>query len=177
LLERLRTRLDRVDILVHSAGIIVPGFLDHAPADDLDLQYHVNVRAPYVLTQALLPLMPAPGGQIVFLNSSVGLSSRGSVGQYAATKHALKAMADTLREELNQRGIKVMSIYLGRTATPMQAAVHAWESRPYHPALLLQPEDVAALVLHALSLPPTAEVTDIRIRPMRKLMEPKKRNG
>jgi short-subunit dehydrogenase len=164
-----------VDMLIHSAGIIVPGTLDHAPAGDLDQQYRVNLRAPYVLTQALLPLMPAPGGQIIFMNSTVGLRSRGSVGQYAATKHALKAMADSLREELNQRGIKVTSFYLGRTATPMQAAVHAWENRPYHPALLLQTEDIAALVLHTLRLPPTAEVTEIRIRPMRRLPEARAR--
>jgi NAD(P)-dependent dehydrogenase (short-subunit alcohol dehydrogenase family) len=63
----------------------------------LDWQYHTNVRAPYLLTQALLPLLRRQQGQVVFLNSSVGLAARGQVGPYAATKHALKAIADSFR--------------------------------------------------------------------------------
>jgi hypothetical protein len=65
-----------------------------------------------------------------------------------------------------------MSVFLGRTATPMLAVVHAWEGRPFRPEALLQPEDVASIVVHALGLPMTAEVTDLRIRPMGKLPRP-----
>jgi hypothetical protein len=61
-----------------------------------------------------------------------------------------------------------MSVYLGRTASPMQARIHAAEGKPYHPESLLQPSDVAAMVLSALCLPRTAEVTDLSIRPLRK---------
>ena len=108
-------------------------------------------------------------GQIVFINSSLALTARANVAQYAATKHALKAIADSLREEVNPKGMRVMSVFLGRTASPMQAAVHAMENRPYDPNRLLQPEDVASLVLYLLSLPRTAEITDITIRPLMKL--------
>jgi len=66
---------------------------------DFDWQYRVNVRTPYVLTQALLPMLKSR--RIVFLSSDAGLSARISLGQYAPTKHALKAIADTLREEVN----------------------------------------------------------------------------
>lgn len=107
-------------------------------------------------------------GQIVFINSSAGLNARADVGQYAATKHALKAIADSLREEVNADGVRVLSMFLGRTATPMQDAVHKMEGKEYHPECLIQPEDVAAVVVNALSLPRTAEVTDIHIRPMNK---------
>ena len=165
---RLRESEARVDILVHAAGIIALGRMEEASIGDLDRQYETNVRGPYALTQALLPLMTPFRSQIVFLNSSAGLSARGNVGQYAATKHALRALADSLREELNPRGIRVTSIYLGRTATPMQAAVHETEGRPYVPDSLLQPEDVASVVVNALALPLTAEVTDVSIRPLRK---------
>jgi short-subunit dehydrogenase len=88
------------------------------------------------------------------------------VGQYAATKHALKAIADCLREEVNPKGVRVLTVYLGRTATAMQEAVHRQEGRVYRPETLLQPEDVATMVVQALMLPYTAEVTDISIRPM-----------
>jgi NADP-dependent 3-hydroxy acid dehydrogenase YdfG len=50
----------------------------------------------------------------------------------------------------------------------MQASVFEREKRPYDPALLLQPDDVASIVVHALELPRTAEVTDINIRPFAK---------
>ena len=96
------------------------------------------------------------------------MTPRAGVGQYAAMKHALRALADTLREEVNRDGVRVLSVFLGRTATPMQAAVHRVESRVYEPEPLLQPADVAAVVISALSLPRTAEVTDIHIRPLRK---------
>jgi NADP-dependent 3-hydroxy acid dehydrogenase YdfG len=84
------------------------------------------------------------------------------------TQHALKALADSLREEVNAEGLRVLSVFLGRTATPMRMAIHRMENRTYHPESLLQPEDVAAVVMIALSLPRTAEVTDIHIRPLSK---------
>ena len=110
-------------------------------------------------------------GQIVFINSSAGLRASGNLGQYAATKFALKAIADSLREEVNGEGVRVLSVYPGRTATPMQSAVHKLEGREYHPELLMQSADAAAVVVNALSLPGSAEVTEIFVRPMSKLTE------
>lgn len=171
-IRELTLRLERdcghIDVLVHSSGVISLGRLEDAPVEDLDWQYRTNVRAPYVLTQALLPMIRSRRGQIVFINSSVGLSARANVGQYAATKQALRGITDSLREEVNADGVRVLSVFLGRTASPMQAAVHQVEGRTYHPERLLQPEDVAAVVINALSLPRTAEVTDISIRPLTK---------
>ncbi len=172
-IELLRQYLERetggLDILIHSAGVIHPSLMEQARIEDLDLQYAVNVRAPYVLTQMLLPLLTTARGQIVFLNSSTGLSAkRAEVGQYAASKHALKAIADSLREEVNQKGIRVLTVFLGRTATPMQEALYRKEGRVFHPEVLLQPQDIASVVVHALMLPATAEVTDIAMRPMQK---------
>jgi len=159
----------RLDILIHAAAVIRNARMECARIDDLDLQYATNVRAPYMLTQRLLPLLTTSQGHIVFINSTVGLSAQGdAVGQYSATKHALKAVADNLREEVNPTGIRVLTVYPGRTATPMQEAIHKQEGRAYLPEALLQPEDVASVVLQALMLPSTAEVTDISIRPMRK---------
>jgi len=171
-LERLGDDLNRqfgqVDLLIHSAGIIHQGGLLESTIEQFDQQYQVNVRAPYRLTQILFPLLKVRPGQIVFINSTVGLNARASVSQFAATQHALKAIADSLREELNPHGIRVLSVFPGRTATPRQESIYRLEKRLYHPELLLQPEDVAATVVHALSLPRTAEVTNIQVRPMMK---------
>ncbi len=161
--------IGRLDFLIHCAGAIRQNRMENACVEDLDLQYATNVRAPYALTKCLLPLLTASRGQIVFINSSAGLNAkRPEAGQYAATKHALRGIADSLREEVNPRGVRVLSVYLGRTATPMQEALFQKEGKNYRPDMLLQPDDVASVVVHALMLPLTAEVTDISIRPMRK---------
>lgn len=163
-------RLGKLDVLVHGAGVIRQELMERARIEDLDVQYATNVRAPYMLTQRLLPYLTAARGQVVFLNSTVGLAvKRSDIGQYAATKHALRAVADSLREEVNARGIRVLTVFLGRTATPMQEAICLQEGKTYRPEALLQPEDVAFLVLQALTLNSTAEVTDISIRPMTKI--------
>lgn len=157
-----------VDMLIYSAGVISLADIETAPAEDLDWHYRTNVRAPYVLTRALLTFLKSREGQVVFINSSAGLKAAANASHYAATKHALKAIADSLREEVNASGLRVLSVFLGRTASPMQMAVHTMEGREYHPELLMQPEDVAAMVVDALSLPRSAEVTEIRMRPLKK---------
>lgn len=164
-----RQDVGRLDILVHNAALLCRGELRYAAVEDLDRQYRVNLRAPYVLTQAFLPLLISSKGQVVFINSSAGVTASAATGQYTATKHALKALADTLRQEINAAGVRVLSVFPGRTASPMQAEFQASEGRVYEPERLMQPEDVAAVIVNALTLPATAEVTDISLRPLRKL--------
>jgi NADP-dependent 3-hydroxy acid dehydrogenase YdfG len=115
-----------------------------------------------------LPMIKSRQGQIVFINSSAGSNARACVSQYAATKNALKAIADSLRAEVNIYGVRVVSVFPGRTATPMQEMIHRMEGKAYHPELLMQPENVAEMVIKTLSLPRTAEVTDILMRPLTK---------
>jgi NADP-dependent 3-hydroxy acid dehydrogenase YdfG len=170
-LERLAdtcTRLGRLDILVHSAAAISLGRIADASAADFDDQYATNLRAPFLLTRAVLPLLRSSRGQVAFVNSTAGLKAPSGAGLYAATKHGLRAIADALRDEVNAEGIRVLSAYVGRTATPMQARVHEIEGRAFAPEELIQPEDVAAVIVNALSLPRTVEVTDITMRPARK---------
>ena len=135
-----------------------------APLGALDRQYQANVRGPLLLTQRLLARLKNPHGQIVFINSSVGLKARANAGHFSATQHAFKALADALREEVNAVGIRVMNVFPGRTATPRIENLHEQEGRPFQPEVLLQPEDIASVVVNALPLPWTAEVTDINIQ-------------
>src|SRR5262245_34390695 len=119
----LLAREGGVDVLVHSAGTWSHGDFATASIRDLDRLYATNVRAPFLLTQALLPSLRERKGQVVFINSTAGLTARAGVAQYASTKHALKAIADGLREEVNPEGIRVISVYPGRTASPLQARI------------------------------------------------------
>lgn len=160
--------LSGLDILVHAAGVIHVGPLGATAAEDLDSQYRVNLRAPVLLTRRLVGTLTERHGQVVFINSSAGLAAREGVAAYAATKHGLRAIADALRAELNPAGVRVVSVFLGRTATPMQERLYRDEGRVFEPWTLIQPEDVAGVVVHLLGLPRTVEVTDISLRPLRK---------
>lgn len=171
-IAKLATHVERdfghADILVHSAGAISLGPVESAPVEVLDSHYRCNVRGPYLLTQVLLPMLMARKGQIVFINSSAGQTAKANVGQYAASKHALKALADSLRDEVNADGVRVLSVYLGRTATPMQQKIHQLEGKTYRSERLIQPEEVAALLLGLFSAQQSAEITEITVRPMLK---------
>jgi NAD(P)-dependent dehydrogenase (short-subunit alcohol dehydrogenase family) len=165
---KMREEQIPVDALVHSAGAFLYGEWESVSMEDLDLSYKTNLRAPILLTQVFLPGLKARRGQVVFINSTAGRIARAKVGAYSVAKHGLHAFADSLREEVNPAGIRVISVYPGRTATPMQELVCRLEGSEYRPERLLRPEDVAAAVVNAIGMSRTAEVTDLFIRPMGK---------
>jgi short-subunit dehydrogenase len=158
-----------VDILIHSAGSIALKSVADTSEADLEAQYRVNVSAPYSLTRLLLPRLQQRRGQIVFVNSSVAhQKARAELLAYTASKYALMAVADGLRDEVNRHGIRVLSVYPGRTATVMQQRLFAYEKREYQEDGLLKPGDVAQAIVAALEMPRSAETTDIFLRPFKK---------
>ncbi len=157
-----------LDILIHSAGVISTGSTEVASLEDLKIQLNVNYFAPYILTKSLLQLIKSSKGQIVFVNSSAIQKPTRNLSQYTSSKFALKGFADALREEINADGVRIISIYPGKTATNMQEKLYKKDNKKYQPEKLLQPSDVALGILNALQLPMTAEITDIFIRPMQK---------
>ncbi len=162
----IKKEFSGIDFLVHSAGIFRREPMASAPVTELDALYRLNVRAPFVLTQALLPLVMARSGSIAFINSTVGERTHAGVGLYAASKHALKALADTLRLEVSADNVRVLSVMLGRTATPMQEEVCRLEGSVYEPSKFLQPADVARAVVDALTLPANTAVENLQLRPV-----------
>ena len=168
LVGRLDAELERLDILVHSAGVYANAAFTDAPLEELDRLYAVNVRAPFRLTQGLLPTLIKTQGQVVFINSRVVLQAAPRLTHYAATKHALRSLADSLREEVSELGVRVVSIYPGRTAGAIQEWLFQLENRPYQPERLMQPENIADIACHALSQPRTVDLTDIYTRPFLK---------
>ena len=154
-----------LDVLVHSAGLVALGPVASLSVETFDRHYRLNLRAPYLLTQLLLPRLLAAKGQIAFINSGAGLSARGNWSQYAASKHGLKALADSLRDEVKAAGVRVVSVYPGRTASPMQRQVREMEGESYDADTFIQPDDVAQVLVGALALPRTAATTEIVVRP------------
>ena len=162
--ERLGREIPRLDALVHSAGVVTLGPVESADITDLDRQYAINLRAPFAFTTALSPALTAASGQVVFVNSGAGQRASPGWSQYASSKFGLRALADAYRAEVAERGIRVTTIYPGRTATPMQAEVHRQEGRPYDPDAHAKPDDVASCIEHALEMPRSAIVPEISVR-------------
>ncbi|KNY04472.1 SDR family oxidoreductase [Microbacterium sp. GCS4] len=158
---------ERIDSIVHAAGVVDLGAVADLPATLWEQQLAVNLVGPAELTRLLLPLLRVARGRIVFVNSGAGLHAHAGWSAYAASKHGLRALADSLRAEEAEYGVRVTSVYPGRTATPMQERVHQQEGRDYDPSRFIAPESVATTVLTALDLPDDAALTDLTIRPAR----------
>jgi NADP-dependent 3-hydroxy acid dehydrogenase YdfG len=165
LAKLVKREFGELHMLVHSAGAISIAGIERASVEDFERQLAINVMAPFLLTKELLPLLKKSEGQVMFINSSVVYHPRADTIQFAATQHALKGIADNLRAEMNELGIRVSSVFPGRTATPRQQRLHEIEGKPYRPERLLQPDDIADIVVNTLSLPSSVEVTDIHLRP------------
>jgi NADP-dependent 3-hydroxy acid dehydrogenase YdfG len=156
--------LDRLDVLVHSAGISRLGPLTEVTAADWRESYELNVVAVVELTRLLLPALRAAEGHVVLINSGSGLKANPKWGAYAASKFALRAYADVLRAEEEPNGLRVTSVHPGRTATAMQKSVRDFEGGDYVPEKYMRPESVAAVVKAAVDTPRDAHVHEIVIR-------------
>ncbi|WP_203338406.1 SDR family oxidoreductase [Nocardioides limicola] len=167
-LEQVLSTLElpaRLDSLVHCAGVVDLAPVEDLTAADLIHQVAVNAVAPALISRACLPALRAAQGSVVFVNSGAGLHAHPHWSAYAASKHAVKAIADALRAEEQQQGVRVTSVYPGRVATPMQQKVHEQEERDYDASAWVQPGTVAAQILAVLDLPDDAVVPEIQIRP------------
>jgi NAD(P)-dependent dehydrogenase (short-subunit alcohol dehydrogenase family) len=111
--------IDELHGLVNNAGIAVAAPLELLPLDELRRQLEVNVLGQVAVTQALLPHLRRTQGRVVFIGSIAGRSAVPFLGPYAASKHALEAIADSLRMELRPWSIHVSIVEPGTIATPI----------------------------------------------------------
>jgi short-subunit dehydrogenase len=155
-----------LDSLVHVAGVV-----DLAPVSRLRLhqweeQITVNLTAPAVLTREFLPHVREARGTVVFVNSSAGLTASAEWSAYAASKFGLRALADALRAEEVEHGVRVSTVFPSRTATPMQEKVHEQEGRTYDSSRWISPDTVVDTILHVLDLPADATIPEVTVRPV-----------
>lgn len=158
---------ERLDSLMHIAGVVELGRVGELTPKAWHLQLNANLVAPAELTRLFLPQLRVAQGHVLFVNSGAGLAAHAEWSAYAASKHGLKALADSLRHEEHDNGVRVTSVYPGRTASPMQAKVHQQEGKAYAPERWIDPESVATTILMAIDLPRDAEVNDLTVRPGR----------
>ncbi|MYS81796.1 SDR family oxidoreductase [Embleya scabrispora] len=148
--------------LVHSAGIAELGTVAETAADVWSRTLTVNVVAVAEVTRVLLPALRRGRADVVLLNSGAGLRTNAGWTAYAASKHALKALADGLREE--EPALRVTSVYPGRTATAMQRGVREQEGGVFERERYSDPATVAGVVVSTLTLPVDSRIDDVTVR-------------
>jgi NADP-dependent 3-hydroxy acid dehydrogenase YdfG len=169
LISRALETFDSVDILVANAGLGLYGPIAEGNPEDWRKMFEVNVLGVLHATRAAARHMLERGsGDVVFVSSLAGRRvPRADGAVYAATKHALTAIAEGLRVEVQARGIRVISVEPGlvRTEFPnssFPSAEEYYAQREYSP---LEAEDVARAILYAVEQPPSVSVNEILIRP------------
>jgi len=156
---------DRLDSVVHAAGAVELGAVAELDAEAWTGQVAVNLVGPALLTRAALPALRAARGTVVMVNSGAGLRANPGWAAYAASKFGLRALADALRAEEREHGVRVTSVFPGRTATPMQEKVHRQEGRAYDASDWIRPETVVDAIVSVLDLPADATVPEISVTP------------
>lgn len=157
--------VERLHLLVHSAGVADGGPVAGTAVEVWERVFRINVFAVAELTRLLLPRLREGGGQVVMINSGAGLKAGPGGATYAASKFALRALADSLREE--ERGsVRVTSIHPGRVDTDMQVELQQRKGRPYDRDEHLSPGAVAAAVRAAVDASPEAMLESLVIRPV-----------
>ena len=150
LAKTIGSEFGKLDGLVHAAGLLG----DRTPLDQYDVPtwckvLHVNLTAPFILTQVLLPdLRKSPDASVIFVSSGVVRNPRPFWGAYAVAKAGLESVRSMLAQELEgERNIRVNSINPGRMRTPMRAAAYPAED----PNTLPTPASVTGPFLYLLS--------------------------
>jgi len=154
-----------VDVLVHNAGVAPRGRVADADAAGWTATLAVNTVTPAVLTAALLPRLRAAAGHVLFVGSGQSLGASPAFGEYAASKFALRALADALRAEESDAGVRVTSLYPGQIATRMQRELQEDAGGTYTPDAYIDPATFAAAVRFAADAPRDSYLTDVTVRP------------
>jgi NADP-dependent 3-hydroxy acid dehydrogenase YdfG len=158
--------VDQLDVLVHNAGLSIPGHVEESHVEEWRATFDVNVFGPVALTLALLPALRSVRGRVVFINSGAGRTASPGMASYSASKFALRAFADSLRDD--EPALRVTTIYPGRTDTEMQRELVAFEGGEYEPANFLRPETVATAVANVVATPLDGHIHEVMLRPARR---------
>jgi NAD(P)-dependent dehydrogenase (short-subunit alcohol dehydrogenase family) len=148
-------------LLVHNAGLFLPGPLLTGPDDQLSTLLQVNVLSAHYLTMDLRDLITStPGAHLFFLCSTASLQAYPAGGAYAVSKHALLGLARSLRLELRPRGVGVTAVLPGPTYTS------SWAGSGLPGERFMKADEVAELIWSAWQVSPSSVVEELLVRPM-----------
>jgi NADP-dependent 3-hydroxy acid dehydrogenase YdfG len=168
---RTRDELGGLDVLVNNAGVMLLGTIVGADTEDWRRMIQTNVMGVMYMTAAAIEGMVEQGsGDIVNMSSVAGRQARKGAGVYNASKWAVNAFSESLRQEVTGRGVRVGLVEPGAVATELtdhitQPDAKAASVQMYTSMRALQPEDIARAVLYLVTQPPHVAVNEILIRP------------
>ncbi|MDP9478966.1 MAG: SDR family oxidoreductase [Actinomycetota bacterium] len=173
LVSRAVERFGSVDVLVANAGLGLYGSIPDGDPEDWRRMFEVNVLGVLYTTRAAVRHMLERGaGDVVIVSSLSGRRVPGADGTvYAATKHALTAVAEGLRMDVSGRGVRVINVEPGLVRTEFPGSSHGnadryYAERDHSP---LEAEDVAAAIVYAVGQPPRVSLNEVVVRPTEQL--------
>jgi len=159
-----------LDIVVNNAGVMLLGPVEGADTTDWTRMINTNVLGLMYLTHAALPHLLASEGTVVQVSSVAGRVARSGSAVYNASKHAVNAFSEGLRQEVTARGVRVVLIEPGMVATELREHITHAESKAgankrAETMRQLQSEDIAEAIRYAVTAPAHVAVNEVLIRP------------
>lgn len=164
-LPELVAGLDRLDVVVHAAAVSHRLAFEEATPRDWRQHLELNVMVPAELTRASLPLLKASRGTVVLINSGAGFTADAGNSVYAASKFALRAMGDALRQEMEPDGVRVASVHPGPVDTEMLRGIYTTLDKPYRPEEYIRPVSVARAIRTVVEAAEDVQITTVSVRP------------
>jgi len=166
--------LGGVDILINNAGTMPISPIINGRVDEWDRMIDVNIKGVlYAINAVYSGMAERKNGHIVNISSIAARQTYQSAGVYGGTKHAVRAISDTLRKEAIRFNVRVTDIQPGSVATELPDSIghekirSAVKENMYgEDAPILQPEDIANGILYAISQPEYVDVSELLIRPV-----------
>ena len=168
---RTRAELGGLDVLVNNAGVMLLGTIVGADPEDWRRMMATNVLGLMYMTHAAIDGMVEQGsGDVVNISSVAGRQARKGAGVYNASKWAVNAFAESLRQEVTTKGVRISLVEPGAVATELtdhitQPEARAASRRMYTDMTPLQAEDVARAITYVVSQPPHVAVNEVLVRP------------
>jgi 3-oxoacyl-[acyl-carrier protein] reductase len=163
MVDQIVGSLGQIGVLINNAGVLIGKPFEELTLDDWDTTMSTNVRSLFLVTRAVIPGMrQRREGAIVNVASLAGRNGFAGGTAYTASKHAVLGFSRSLMLETRKENIRVIAICPGSVDTSMLRDQPMLKSEP---SRILRPEDVAATILHALTLPERALVSELDIRP------------
>jgi NADP-dependent 3-hydroxy acid dehydrogenase YdfG len=169
--RRTREELGGLDVLINNAGVMLLGTIVGADTEDWRRMLTTNVLGVMYMTHAAVDGMLAQGsGDIVNMSSVAGRVARKGSGVYNASKWAVNAFSESLRQEVTGRGVRVGLVEPGAVATELTDHITQPEARAgavqmYTSMRALQAEDIARAVLYMVTQPPHVAINEMLVRP------------
>jgi NADP-dependent 3-hydroxy acid dehydrogenase YdfG len=169
--RRTREELGGLDVLVNNAGVMLLGSIVGADPEDWRRMLSTNVLGVMYMTHAAIEGMVEQGsGDIVNISSVAGRTARKGAGVYNASKWAVNAFSESLRQEVTGRGVRISLVEPGAVATELsshitQPAAREASRQMAESMRTLQADDIARAILYVVTQPPHVAVNEVLVRP------------